>query len=235
MKVTFLGTSHGVPEPHRRCSSTLIEVNNNYYIIDMGCQTIDDLVTLGVSQDAVKAIFFTHLHGDHINGLVSYVDLLSWYYKTPDPEIFLPKIDIVEPLERFVTVSEGSVRKLRYTVTEPGVIYDDGVVKVSANTTGHCDKAYGFVVQTEGKTLVFSGDLGNPATDIPMIKDPDMIVVEGAHINALNYKEIFEAREVRNAYFNHYAPWNVPNIEELKKQMPDVNITATTDYMEVTL
>ena len=43
MKLIFVGTSHGVPEKDRRCSSYLLEVDGSYYIIDMGTQTIEDL------------------------------------------------------------------------------------------------------------------------------------------------------------------------------------------------
>ena len=36
MRLIMIGTSHGVPEAHRRCSSYLLEVNGSYYIVDMG-------------------------------------------------------------------------------------------------------------------------------------------------------------------------------------------------------
>ena len=36
MRLTFIGTSHGVPEPHRRCSSYLLETGGKYYVIDKG-------------------------------------------------------------------------------------------------------------------------------------------------------------------------------------------------------
>ena len=36
MRIVFYGTSHGVPEPHRRCSSYILETGGCYYLIDMG-------------------------------------------------------------------------------------------------------------------------------------------------------------------------------------------------------
>ncbi|MBR5679652.1 MAG: MBL fold metallo-hydrolase, partial [Clostridia bacterium] len=80
MRLTFIGTSHGVPEPHRRCSSYLLEVNGAYYIIDMGTQTVEDLRRLGISIDDVRLVICTHPHGDHTNGLISFVDLVNWYF-----------------------------------------------------------------------------------------------------------------------------------------------------------
>lgn len=40
MKLMFIGTSHGVPEADRRCSSCILEVSGSYYLIDMGTQVI---------------------------------------------------------------------------------------------------------------------------------------------------------------------------------------------------
>ena len=98
MQITFLGASHGVPEANRRCSCTLIETNGRYYFIDMGVNAIDALRTRGIEVEDVKGIFITHMHGDHTNGLISFVDLISWYFKTADPEICLPNLEGVEAI-----------------------------------------------------------------------------------------------------------------------------------------
>ena len=44
MKITFLGTSHGVPAADRYCSSAMIEVNGSVYLIDAGAPVIDLLI-----------------------------------------------------------------------------------------------------------------------------------------------------------------------------------------------
>ena len=90
MRIVFLGSSHGVPEPNRRCSSMLLEIGERYYVMDMGCSVIEDLVTRNIRVEDIKSIFVTHMHGDHTDGLVHFVDLCSWYYKNADPEIYLP-------------------------------------------------------------------------------------------------------------------------------------------------
>ena len=52
----------------------------------MGVNAIDALRTRGIEVEDVKGIFITHVHGDHTNGLISFVDLISWYFKTADPK-----------------------------------------------------------------------------------------------------------------------------------------------------
>ena len=91
MRIVFFGSSHGVPEPGRRCSSAMIEVGERRYFIDMGTQSIEQLITRRMAPNSVKGIFFTHMHGDHTNGLISFVDLCTWYFKDVDPAIFLPE------------------------------------------------------------------------------------------------------------------------------------------------
>jgi len=65
----------------------MLEIKGRYYFIDMGTPVIDHLVTAGIPIDAVKGVFITHMHGDHTNGLIHFVDLISWYFKTSDPTI----------------------------------------------------------------------------------------------------------------------------------------------------
>ena len=92
MRIVFFGSSHGVPEANRRCSSAMIEVGDRRYFIDMGTQSIEQLITRRMAPNSVKGIFFTHMHGDHTNGLVSFVDLCTWYFKDVRPGIYVPEI-----------------------------------------------------------------------------------------------------------------------------------------------
>jgi ribonuclease BN (tRNA processing enzyme) len=46
MKITFFGSSHGFPEPHRRCSSTLIEIGENRYFIYIDANTGNEIAIL---------------------------------------------------------------------------------------------------------------------------------------------------------------------------------------------
>ena len=91
MKITFVGSSHGVPEPHRQCSCTMIEVAGNTYFVDMGTCAINALRTRNIPVDSVKGIFLTHMHGDHSDGLIQFVDLLTWFFR---PEELRPFSDL---------------------------------------------------------------------------------------------------------------------------------------------
>ena len=154
MRIKFIGASHGVPEPNRKCSCTMIEIQGRYYFIDMGTPIIDHLVTAGIPIEAVKGIFITHMHGDHTNGLIHLVDLLSWYYKTSDPVIFLPKTDCVTIMK--IGLRQIILRLVNYAMKRSaGVIYNDGFLKVTAVQTLHSDCSYAFFLEAEGNPFFY--------------------------------------------------------------------------------
>ena len=108
MRIIFFGTSHGVPEPHRRCSSYILEVEGRYYLIDMGANVTEELRRRGIPMEAVRLAICTHPHGDHTDGLIQFADLLNWYFKKADPLILLPDERLIGPLKAWLTaVDDG--------------------------------------------------------------------------------------------------------------------------------
>ena len=239
MRITFLGSSHGVPEANQRCTSMMLEVGGNVYFVDMGVMVIEDLVTRGISVDSVKGVFITHMHGDHSNGLVSFVDLCSWYFKTADPVICVPKIAAKEAIEGWLSVNTTKPRELQYREVQEGVIFDDGVIKVTAIRTKHCDVSYSYIIEAEGKTVLFTGDLNkDPETDFPEIASSlqlDLLVGEAAHFDVERYEPLFKECDIKQVVIGHTAPWNVPHIRNLIKKMPDLPIKMATDGLEISL
>jgi ribonuclease BN (tRNA processing enzyme) len=238
MRIKFIGASHGVPEPNRKCSCTMIEIQGRYYFIDMGTPIIDHLVTAGIPIEAVKGIFITHMHGDHTNGLIHLVDLLSWYYKTSDPVIFLPKTDCVTIIEDWLKANHTPARQLCYEEVRPGVIYNDGFLKVTAVQTLHSDCSYAFFLEAEGKSVLFTGDLKHPDRDFPAIAkkyETDLIVCESAHFDATDYLPHLKECRTKLIYVNHYQSRKIPSILQLAQDMGDIPVKQAYDGSEIML
>ena len=189
MRILFLGTSHGVPEGDRRCSSILLEVEDRYYFFDMGTQAIEDLRRRHIPIESVKGVFITHMHGDHTNGLVSFVDLLSWYFKDASPRIVLPEAIGIEVLRAWLMVNHCTLREdLEFQETREGMVFNDGVIKVSAVKTQHIDPSYAYLIEAEGRRIVITGDLKDPEIDFPLpaVQDrTDLVIAESAHFSPL--------------------------------------------------
>ena len=90
MRITVLGSGHGVPEAHKKCTSILIEIGENRYFVDAGCDINMELANRRIPFESVKALFFTHPHTDHTDGLLPFVGILSWFYKKANPAIYVP-------------------------------------------------------------------------------------------------------------------------------------------------
>ncbi len=216
MKLTFIGSSHSVPEPHRKCSCIMLETGGNVYFIDMGTSAIDALRTRNISVDAVKGVFITHMHGDHTNGLIQFVDLITWYFRTPDPVICLPIPEAGQVIRDWLAVTLNVAKKeIHYRETQPGTVFDDGVLRVTAVATMHCHKSFSYIVEAEGKTVLFTGDLKHPSVDFPapaMELPLDLIVCEAAHFEATSYLPVFEQCNIRNVCVTHYSDEFLPSV-----------------------
>ena len=70
-KLTFLGTSSGVPTRHRNVTSLALQTTHNrdWWMIDCGEATQHRLQRLPLSVHDLVGICITHVHGDHSYGL----------------------------------------------------------------------------------------------------------------------------------------------------------------------
>lgn len=239
MRITVVGSGHGVPEPHRKFTCFLIEIGEKLYFVDMGAPGIDALVDRGLKPEAVEAVFITHKHGDHADGLISFMDLISWYYKTCDPQIYLPDMKMVDAINAWLDVTMAPLkREIKFRTIEAGEIYNDGTLKVTAIATKHCPDSYAFLFEAEGKRVLFGGDLKKPEIDFPYVDGPiDLMFCEAAHFYPIEYIPAFEKMELKKVSISHYSDRFLPSALELKKEMAEkgLPIILATDDMIFTV
>ncbi len=237
MKITFLGTSHGAPEADRFCSCTLIQTGGRSYLVDAGGPVVDLLLRRGKSPVDIAAVFITHMHGDHTNGLPAFADLISWYFKSAVPEIYLPDQRGVDALRLWNAAVHGrEPRILSYKVFEEGIIYNDGTLRVRAIKTKHSHRSYAFALETDNKRVVFTGDLAGPDRDFPELcfeQECSAIICEGAHFPVSKAAPTFEKCLTKRIFINHIVPVRLPDIEELRATNPPYELTPVYDGYEV--
>lgn len=240
MKITILGSGHGVPEAHKQCTSILFEVGGRYYFIDAGCDISMELANRRIHPKLVKSIFITHPHSDHINGLYPFLELLGWYYKDVNPEVYVPNEKCAALVHQYLgTFGEALRPEQKLAIIGDGVIYDDGVFKVTAIPTQHCPNSCAFLVEAEGKRVLCSGDLKHPTVDFPALDELDAAILEAAHFDVTAYIDILKAKTVRSVYINHYGNYlgriNGANFLTLEKEIAPIPAMLTTDGTEITL
>ncbi len=225
MKITFFGTSDGIPRPGHFCTSTMIEVGENVYLIDAGAPVIDLMLRSGKHPNQLKAFFNTHGHSDHLDGILQLVTLCSWAYKDANFELMVPDACVANAIAAYLETLTGNpfpYDRLRSHVFEAGVIYDDGVLRVTAFETRHCEPkhSYAFLLEAEGKRALFSGDLSQflHKGDYPAIvseEELDLFVCEMAHFGEEHITPYLEQCRAKRVMFNHYQPHKESHIESL--------------------
>lgn len=213
MKITFLGTSHGVPSPTRYCSATLLEVEDRAYLIDAGAPVADLLIRLGVPFEKLKAVFTTHIHDDHTAGLPALCSLANWYYKESDFDIYMTEVEGIRIFRQMVQITDRTLdeRRLRFHLASPGAFYDDGTLRVTAIPTRHMEEvngtSYAYLIEARGRRILFTGDLhGEDAADFPAVAaqaPTDLIVCEMAHFGPEVIFPRLAACPVKQVLFNH--------------------------------
>lgn len=212
MKITFIGTSHGIAEKNQFCSSAAVSIGNKHYIIDAGAPLMTLLQNYNMNFEDVQGVFITHTHGDHMIGLVELTLQLNVFphFKdirfpvyVPDEKKYRAMMDFLEVLDPFngqllchvckevdgdLQTREGFGGRLWYQVYGDGVIFDDGTLKVTAIPVKHIPNAHSFMLEAEGKRVFFAGDLRADLSDFPKEIETlpsDLVVMEAAHFKLM--------------------------------------------------
>ena len=239
MKFTFIGTSHGIPEANRRCSCLMVETGGNIYFFDMGTHAIEALRNRGRSIEDVKGIFITHMHGDHTNGLIPFIDLITWYFRKVDPDVVLPDLEAVRVINDWLTVTQNGCQKaIRYHQARTGIVFEDGLLKVTAIPTQHCPGSHAYLLEAEGKSVLYTGDLANPEKDFPYVEQElDLLICESAHFPATQYLLVLEKQSIQKMCVTHYAPRFMEELYQTKRLLDKQGICMliATDGLELSV
>ncbi len=70
MQLTILGNGAGGPFQGRNYTAQVLQVENHYFLIDCGEGAQHQLYRYRIPYDRINCIFISHLHGDHVFGLI---------------------------------------------------------------------------------------------------------------------------------------------------------------------
>lgn len=157
MEITFLGTSSGVPTKYRNVSSVALRLTQRgeIWLFDCGEGTQHQLLRSELRTSQLKKIFITHMHGDHIFGLMGLLASCGLGGDAKDIELYGPPG--IEPYLK--ACMKYSYTYFPYGVTintvEPGLVYEDGEFTVTCDLLKHRVTAYGYRVSEKNRAGVF--------------------------------------------------------------------------------
>ena len=178
-RVVMLGTGTPIHDPQRSGPSVAVVVDEASYIVDFGPGVVRRAAAAelagvsGLAVDKLTRAFCTHLHSDHT---VGYPDLIltPWVLGRDQPlQVYGPPgllsmtdhvlaawAEDIEVRADGNQPSEDHGWKVEVHEIEPGVVYTDELVTVTAFDVRHGDwtHAYGYRFDTPDRRVVISGD-----------------------------------------------------------------------------
>jgi ribonuclease Z len=178
-EVTILGSSAAFPANGLFTTAQVLNINDNYFLIDCGEGTQIRLREYHIKYSKINHIFISHVHGDHILGLPGLLGSFGLLGRKEALHIHCPK-GVKEFVEAFIQYS--NVRKMEYPIhfhihqsNEPQVILETKTLTVTTIPLRHDAPTAGFLFKEKErprnmiKEKIEEYDI--PFQQIPFIKN----------------------------------------------------------------
>lgn len=214
-KLVMLGTGTPVADPDRFGPAVVVLVDSTPYLFDAGIGVVrrwaqalrGGIAPLGPA--TLHTAFITHLHSDHTLGLPELI-FTTWTLggtgRSPlevygPPGLAAMNTHLLAAWTEDIAIRTGEGGEAageRNPVVhtheiEPGVVYRDSLVTVTAFVVHHgtVPHAFGYRIQTPDKVIVLSGDAGPPSTVAEQCRGCDILVHEGGTFAAADASDYF--------------------------------------------
>lgn len=154
IQVTVLGFNSAIPTAHTHTSAQLINVNERFLLIDCGEGTQVQLRKAKIRFSKIDYIFISHLHGDHVFGLVGLISTFQLLGREKTLYIFGPegiKTFINHQLKLTHSISSFPIEYKELKSTESELIFEDKKVEVYTIPLNHRVYCNGYLVVEKPK------------------------------------------------------------------------------------
>lgn len=198
MKLYVFGSCSGTePYPGRHHCSFAIETGGELYWFDAGENCSHTAHVMGVDLMKLKRVVISHTHMDHVGGLgnlfwtVRKLDGMRRALKNRELTLFIPSLRSWNGILETLSETEGNfVCDFTIDAREygDGVLFDDPGLKVTALHNHHLPheegtpwRAFGFLIEGEGKRIVYTGDTGGVDDYAPLLPGCELLITETGH------------------------------------------------------
>ena len=153
MEITFLGTSSGVPTTTRNVASVALRLPQRAeaWLFDCGEGTQHQLLRSNLKSSQISRIFITHMHGDHIFGLMGLIASMGLAGNAQPINIYGPAglKEYLRACEQYSHMRIGD--RLRIHQSKPGVVFEDDEFLVKCLPLKHRVTAFGYRVEEKDR------------------------------------------------------------------------------------
>ncbi|MEM0504288.1 MAG: ribonuclease Z [Sulfolobales archaeon] len=193
VKVVFLGCRAPSPE-FSGFTSIAVVCGGEIILLDAGEGAQKYLTMAGLSLAKVGRIFITHLHGDHVLGLIPLMESRSLLGVQRGLVIYGPP-----GIKEYV---EENVRMLKFTPTYSYEVIEGELIKVESSkyvvesfTVDHSVITLGIKLKIRNKTIVYTSDTLPCDSIIRNAERADLLI----HDSTYSYSDLEKAREYRHS------------------------------------
>ncbi|MCY7391924.1 MAG: ribonuclease Z, partial [Leptolyngbyaceae cyanobacterium CAN_BIN12] len=195
MQITFLGTSSGVPTRSRNVSSVALRLPQRaeLWLFDCGEGTQHQVLRSDLKVSQLTRIFVTHMHGDHIFGLMGLLASCGLAGNVEHVDIYGPP-DLEEYLKACRRYSQTHFSyPVKVHTVSPGVVYEDAEYTVSCELLKHRVPAFGYRVIEKDRTGHFDVEkaaaLGIPSGPLygKLKRGEEIMLPDGRRVNGSDF------------------------------------------------
>lgn len=189
-EVLVLGSSSATPMYGRHPTAQLINIHDQLLLVDCGEGTQMQLSKMGVKANKIRAVFISHLHGDHYLGLAGLLSSMHLMGRKSPLEVYgPPALQEILELQFFhsqTTITYPLTFHATHTEGEQ-LLVEDAVMKVYSFPLNHRIPCTGFRVEEQERNPTLDADkvnaLGVPRSFFRLLKQKVDYVDRGGRVH----------------------------------------------------
>jgi ribonuclease Z len=211
LRVAVCGSSAPLPSADRAKPCVAVFAGGKFYVVDVGPESVENLVLWGIPLSAIGGVLLTHFHSDHIGDLGE-LHLQTWVggraaplavYGGPGVERVVNGYNEAYRMDQGYRTTHHGEKVMPSTtwgmVAHPveldgaptpakdrtGLVLDDGGLRITAIEVDHrpIEPAYAYRFDYKGRSAVITGDLKYHTPLARAAKGADVLVSEAISLS----------------------------------------------------
>ncbi len=208
IEVTFLGTSGSIPTKERSLPAIALEYGKKVLLFDCGEGAQRQMMLYSVNMSKIASIFISHIHTDHIVGIIGLIRTLSLTKRVEKLMIYVPKGQ-ERQLQALIEINEKKRPEWPVIIKgiRSGTICKGQGYEVKAILLNHSIKVYGFVFKEADRLRFIKGKcnaLGIKGKMFSELQSNGSVVANGKKISINDVTYVQQGKKI--AYITDTRP-----------------------------
>lgn len=221
MKLTILGSGACAVTKRRSCSSYYIRTTNSHIVLDMGFGSLRRMVEAGINYRDIDMVVVSHFHLDHVADLSPLLMALRYTpgFRRTKPLTLIGPAHFKQFLQdcsalfgEWLTEERDYALRI-FELDSEQVELDDCLITARANF--HSQPSNAYRIESNGVSLMYSGDSGPCDSLIELAADADLALIECSfpdeapfekHLTPQQAADIAKKSRAKKLLLTHFYP-----------------------------